>query len=218
MLCPVIIKKCIMGFFMDRKIVLASRNRRKVEELQSILHNTGFTIVPVSEFDGVPDVEETGKTFAENAILKAETVMNITGLMCIADDSGLEVDILNGAPGIYSARFSGECADDEKNNRLLLEKLSGVDDDKRKANFTCVIALASPGSGTKTFEGKCFGRILNEPQGENGFGYDPLFYSVDTESTFAQAPAEIKNKVSHRARALIGLKGYLEGMAEESDV
>ncbi|MHC4870909.1 MAG: XTP/dITP diphosphatase [Planctomycetota bacterium] len=195
---------------MTEKIILASKNQKKVLELSEILSDCEIEIVSVSEFEEVGEIEETGKTFVENACLKADTTSRITGLPALADDSGLEVEHLSGVPGIYSARFSGPDATDEENNALLLERLSSASDEERKANFTCVIALAVPGKDTVTFEGKCFGEILKEARGDGGFGYDPLFYSVEAGCTFAEAGSEIKNKISHRARALTKLKKYLE--------
>ncbi len=191
------------------KIVLASKNKNKVKELNEILDGFDIEIVSVLEFPEVGEIEETGKTFDDNARIKADITAQITKLPSLADDSGLEVDFLAGAPGVHSARFSGAGATDEKNNNLLLRKLSEVPTADRGANFTCVIALAIPGEKTVTFEGKCFGRILREKSGDAGFGYDPLFFSNDLQSSFAVASSSEKNKVSHRARALAKLKDYL---------
>jgi XTP/dITP diphosphohydrolase len=188
---------------MNKKIVLASRNKKKVKELSEILSKYGVEVVPVSGFPDVEDVEETGSTFAENAELKAVAVMKATGLPALADDSGLEVDALDGAPGIYSARFAGENADDAKNNSLLLEKLNGLEGQKRSARFRCVIAFAVPEKDIVFLEGNCEGQILNEYRGSEGFGYDPLFYCPELGKTFAQSSAEEKNRVSHRGRALV---------------
>lgn len=187
---------------MSQRVVLASRNAKKLNELRSMLAPCGLALVPVSDFPNVPEVEETGNTFEENARLKAESVSQATGLPAIADDSGLVVDALDGAPGVYSARFAGPEATDEINNRLLLEKLADVSDEKRTAAFHCVIAFSEPGETTRTFTGQTYGLILHNSRGANGFGYDPLFLSDDLGVSFAEADAAEKNRVSHRGRAL----------------
>lgn len=192
-----------------KKVVLASRNEKKVKELASILAPWKVEVVPVSAFPEANEVEETGTTFEANAILKAESVCADTGLPALADDSGLAVDALDGAPGVYSARFSGPDATDASNNALLLEKLSGRED--RSARFCCVIAFARPGEETLTFYGESEGDILTEARGDCGFGYDPLFLSRDLKKTFAEADGEEKHSVSHRGRAL---KSFFEKAKE----
>ncbi len=187
---------------MIQGIVLASRNKKKCEELQALLAPLDIEVLPVDEFGGVPTPEETGNTFEENASIKAKTVALTTRWPALADDSGLVVDALNGEPGVRSARFAGETATDADNNALLLKKLDGVVDEKRTAAFVCSLALAMPDGTVTRYEGRTEGRILSAPEGENGFGYDPLFYSNDLNKTFAQASIEEKSAISHRGRAM----------------
>lgn len=188
------------------ELVLSSRNEHKLKEFRSILGKLGFHIVPVSQFDGVPVVEEDGDTFEANAVKKAVEVSKALGLPAIADDSGLEVDYLGGAPGVWSARYAGENATDEENNRKLLAALEGVPEGQRSARFRCVIAFAVPDEygnvDVETAEGVCEGVIAFGPRGSGGFGYDPLFIVPEYGKTFAELPAETKNRVSHRAKAL----------------
>jgi len=188
------------------KLILASKNKHKAEEMQAILGDRITLITQDAAGVGDLDVVEDGKTFEENAIKKAMTVMEATGLPCIADDSGLCVDALDGAPGIYTARFAGENATDDDNIRKLLEELNGVEMEKRTARFVCVIAVCFPGKEPVTFRGECEGFILTEKHGENGFGYDPVFYVEEFGKAMAELPAEVKNSISHRSRALAKLK------------
>lgn len=185
-----------------KKIVLASNNAGKAKELMEMLAPLGIEVIPQSQF-GVSDVEETGLTFVENAIIKARHASAISGLPALADDSGLEVDALNGAPGIYSARYSGEDATDPKNNEKLLENLKDVPDNKRTARFQCVMALIKhPEDPTPIIcQGTWEGLILREEVGENGFGYDPLFLVPSRGLASAQLTPELKNLISHRAIA-----------------
>lgn len=188
------------------KLVLATHNPNKIREMTEILAKSASEI---GEFEiltldalGVPDdVEETGSTFEENALIKARVGASL-GYLSVADDSGLEVDALGGEPGVYSARYSGEHGDDEANNRLVLERLSGVPSEKRSARFVAAIACVFPDGRSFTVRGTVEGRILEAPEGNNGFGYDPIFYSNEAASSFGIYPPEEKNKISHRARAL----------------
>ena len=191
------------------KFVLASRNKHKAEEIKNIL-GEGFEIITQDEAGFPEEVVEDGKTFEENAIKKAETVMKAVGLPTIADDSGLCVSYLGGAPGIYTARFAGEGATDEENIKKLLGELSGVSEEERSANFVCTIAFAAPDKETKTFTGKCSGQILFEKHGEGGFGYDPVFYTPVFKKSLAEISAEEKNSISHRFCALKAFKEYIE--------
>lgn len=186
-------------------LVLASGNQHKIRELSQIL-GSRFRIISMKEAGFSTEVEETGETFAQNAQLKAEAVWDATGFLTLADDSGLEVQALNGAPGVHSARYAGVHGDDAANNALLLEKMAGVKD--RKAQFVSVLALASPFEATRLFEGVCPGLIIDSPRGSGGFGYDPLFL-YESGRTFAEMGEEEKNQVSHRARALMKLKEAL---------
>ncbi|MBN1257403.1 MAG: XTP/dITP diphosphatase [Planctomycetes bacterium] len=188
------------------ELMLASRNRKKRGELEAILSGSGIRVRSLEEFPEVAEVEEIGRTFAENAVLKAEAVAQATGLPTLADDSGLCVEALGGEPGVRSARYAGEPANSAANNVLLLKKLAEVPTGEREAHFACVLALAIPGKATIIFAGRCDGDILFELRGENGFGYDPLFYSKELGKSFAEAEPEEKNRVSHRARALLAFR------------
>lgn len=187
------------------KIVLATRNENKVREVKQFLEPNGIEVVSLNEFPDFPEIEETGETFQDNAAKKATEACMFTGMTALADDSGLEVDSLNGLPGIYSARFAGENKSDEDNNNKLLELLEGLPEYQRKARFRCVMAVATTECFVYTTEGVCEGVIAEEPRGEGGFGYDPIFYLPEYEKTFAELDLETKNKISHRARALTGV-------------
>lgn len=185
------------------RIVLASGNKKKIAELQSILGQFGMEVIPQTEF-GVPEAEETGLTFVENALLKARNAAQHTGLPAIADDSGIEVDALNGAPGIYSARFSGQKATDAENNALLVEKLRDVPENKRSARYQAVIVfLRHAADPTPVIaQGSWEGRIVLAPQGSGGFGYDPHFFVPSENCTAAELSAERKHALSHRGAAV----------------
>lgn len=185
-------------------IVAATGNGHKLKEIREILKD--FDIVSAKDAGFIGDVEETGVTFLENAFLKARAVVEKTGRAAIADDSGLEVDALNGAPGIYSARYSG--GGSAENRKLLLKNMQGVTN--RSAHFTCAVVLVFPDGGEYSYEGRTYGKINEEERGENGFGYDSLFLSDDLHKTFAEATDEEKNTVSHRGRALRGLMNLLK--------
>jgi XTP/dITP diphosphohydrolase len=196
------------------RVVLATRNQHKVAEIQRILERAGAPVdlVPVSEFQGVDDVPETGLTFAENALLKAHAVAAATGLPAVADDSGISVDALNGMPGVFSARWSGRHGDDEANLRLLLAQLADVPDTRRGASFVCVAALARPDGREVVEEGRVIGRIIHEPRGMGGFGYDPIFVPDGESRTTAQLPPAEKDAISHRGRAFTALAGHLRAL------
>ncbi len=187
------------------KIVLATRNRGKIREIRSILSSRLPMPVEISsllDYPHIPHIKEDGKTLEENAIKKATTVASHTGLIALADDSGLEVDALNGLPGIHSARFAGEEGNDKENIRKLLNLLEGLPMEKRKARFRCVIAIAHPSGEVHTVDGICEGIIAAEERGKRGFGYDPVFIIPSYGKTFAELGEEVKNKISHRAIAL----------------
>ena len=181
-------------------LVLASRNKGKTAEIQNLLKNFPITIKNLDDFGPIPPAKETGTTFDENAYIKASFTAKILGLPAMADDSGLCVEALNGAPGVYSARYAGEDATDEKRCLKLLDELK--DTSNRKAAFECVISIAVPSGPALTYEGRCEGLITEKPLGTNGFGYDPVFYYPPLEKTFAQLSPEEKNGVSHRGIAL----------------
>ena len=192
-----------------REIVIATRNEHKLAEIRAIFADEGLLIRSLGEFEGAPDVEEDGATFEANAAKKAEAAARATGCACVADDSGLEVDALGGAPGVVSARYAGAGGDAGANNAKLLRELEGVPDERRGARFVCVVAAARTGRGTRLFRCECGGRIAREPCGEAGFGYDPLFFSGDLGMTFAEAAPGEKNRASHRGRAFGRLREAL---------
>ena len=185
------------------KVVLASKNQHKLVEIRQITDKFGFELILQSELGVDIDVEETGTTFEENSFLKAEAVMKATGLPAIADDSGIAVDALNGEPGIYSARYGfDDTLDDHGRMMLLLKNTEQVPDGQRQAKFVCVITFVSPDGTTIQARGEIHGELTREPKGENGFGYDPIFYYPPLGMTTAELPSEIKNQVSHRGNAL----------------
>lgn len=198
------------------KIVLASGNAGKLREFSQIFSEWQVEVLPQSAFD-VPEAEETGLSFIENAILKARNAARHSGLPALADDSGLAVDALGGAPGIYSARFAGAGADDAKNNGRLLEALQGVDDSHRGAAFYCALAFVRSAEDPVPVvcTGSWRGRILQAPRGEQGFGYDPLFWVEDHQCSSAELPRETKNRISHRARAVEHFAAAWQALAEE---
>jgi XTP/dITP diphosphohydrolase len=196
------------------KVVLASSNRGKLREINQLLAGLGLEVLPQSEFN-VPDADETGLSFVENAILKARHAASLSGLPAIADDSGLEVDALQGAPGIYSARFSGLDATDADNVQKLLAELQDVPEAERTARFQCLMVfMAHEADPTPLIcQGTWEGRILLEPRGESGFGYDPVFYVPSEECSAAQLAPEVKNRLSHRGQALAKLLAALQATA-----
>lgn len=185
------------------KVVLASKNKHKLEEISRITEKFDMELVMESELGVDIDVEETGTTFEENSLLKAKAVMEATGLPALADDSGIAVDALGGQPGVYSARYGfDDSLDDWGRLRLLLKNTENVPEGQRQAQFVCVITLVTPEGQTIQARGEIHGELLREPRGENGFGYDPIFYYPPMAMTTAEMPPEEKNRVSHRANAL----------------
>ncbi|PLR68455.1 XTP/dITP diphosphatase [Bacillus sp. UMB0893] len=193
-----------------KEVIIATKNAGKLVEFQSILSAYDLKAISLLDLEESPDVEETGSTFEENAVLKAEAISKMYGKMAIADDSGLSVDFLGGEPGIYSARYAGVDKNDAANIEKVLNKLNGITKEERNARFRCALALAEPGRETITVEGSVEGYITNEPIGENGFGYDPIFLVKDKAKTMAQLTKEEKNKISHRAVALQKLAKLLQ--------
>ena len=195
-----------------KQVVLASSNPGKVREINELLADLALNVVPQSEY-GVTDAEETGLTFVENAILKARNAALHTGLPAIADDSGIEVDALNGAPGIYSARYAGTGAGDRANLEKLLTELAGVPEEKRTARFQCLMVYLRHAHDPVPLicQGTWEGRIQLAPRGDNGFGYDPVFYVPTHDCSSAELPPEIKNTLSHRGQALRNLLAALKG-------
>jgi XTP/dITP diphosphohydrolase len=182
------------------KLVIATRNAHKLEEINAIFDFHDLEVLSAFDFPEIPDVVEDGETLEANAAKKAQEISEATGCWTMADDSGLEVAVLDGAPGVYSARYAGEECSYEANNEKLLHELSNADD--RTAQFRTVIALCSPDGTIRTVAGVCVGKIITQLKGTNGFGYDPLFVPVGYAETFAELSSEIKNSISHRARAL----------------
>ncbi|MBI3265814.1 MAG: XTP/dITP diphosphatase [Chlamydiae bacterium] len=190
-------------------IVLATKNLHKLREIQEIFQGLPFHFLSLAEFKDAPSVTEDGTSFEENAIKKAQSAASFTREISLADDSGLEVDALQEAPGIYSARFAGENATDEENNLKVLALLKNLPPEKRKARYRCVMALATPEKRVHITEGICEGLITKTPQGKNGFGYDPIFFYPPFGKTFGQTDPILKNKVSHRFQALENIKPFL---------
>lgn len=197
------------------KLVIATRNAHKLEEINAIFNFQGLEVFSAFEFPDIPDVIEDRDSLEGNAAKKAVEVAKATGSWAMADDSGLEVFALNGAPGVYSARYAGEECSYEANNEKLLRELAGKAD--RSAQFRTVIALSDPEGKVQTLEGKCLGKIIEELRGTNGFGYDPLFIPDGYTETFAELDAAIKNKISHRARALQNAQTEWEGFLKNGN-
>jgi XTP/dITP diphosphohydrolase len=193
---------------MNNVIVLATNNQNKVKEFQQMVKDFPVTVKCLKDFGPLPEVIEDGETFDDNAYKKALHYSKVLGLPALADDSGLVVNALDGAPGVYSARYSGEKATDWDNCEKLLKEMEGKED--RSAFFQCVLSLATPGGPALTWEGRCNGTITTERQGESGFGYDPIFFYEELGKTFAQIPMEEKSKVSHRGKAMQDLAGEFD--------
>lgn len=197
-----------------KALVVATRNHGKLREIQAALHGIADAVRCADDFAGFPETVEDGDTFADNALKKAREAMRFTGLPALADDSGLVVDILDGRPGVFSARYAGEGAGDAANNARLLDELRGVADEARQAAFVCVMAFVRPDGTEQLFCGRVGGRILGAAQGDGGFGYDPLFLVDGFQRTMAELTIEEKNRISHRGQALRQFRAYLEGMEQ----
>jgi XTP/dITP diphosphohydrolase len=200
------------------RLLVATNNPGKQREYQQLLAPLGLLLLTPQDLAQAPTVLESGRTYAENARLKALAYQRASGLLTLADDSGLEVDALDGEPGLYSARYAGPIADDTERYRLLLTRLEGVPWEQRTARFCCVVVLAAPGGATHSAEGICEGFIALQPRGHNGFGYDPVFYFPEHDCTMAQLPPELKNCISHRARAVQKMLPILHRILSQSDV
>jgi XTP/dITP diphosphohydrolase len=192
------------------KIVFASGNEGKVKEIREMLEGMGIELVSLKDYANVPEIIEDGNTFLENALKKAKIISGFTGETVLADDSGLMVDALGGEPGIYSARYAGEKATDDDNINLLLARLKNIPPEKRTAFFCCALVLYRTDGSYDSFESRWQGTIIDDRRGDNGFGYDPVFFAPDMKKTAAELPPEIKNKVSHRGQAFAQLKKALE--------
>lgn len=197
-----------------KEILIATKNKGKVRDFEELFLPKGIQVVSLLDYPEILDVEETGNTFRENAIIKAETIAKHLNLIVIADDSGLSIDALDGRPGVYSARYAGEAKDDNENINKVLTELSGIPMDKRSAQFHCALALTFPGIEFKTIvvEGTCKGKITETPIGEHGFGYDPIFFVKEKQKTMAQLTKAEKNEISHRRNALELLAKEINGL------
>ncbi|MGZ3525801.1 MAG: XTP/dITP diphosphatase, partial [Thermodesulfobacteriota bacterium] len=199
-------------------MIVATRNRGKTREIREALKGLGVRIRSLSDFSNVPEIEENGKTFVDNALKKARYYTKYFGKVTLADDSGLEVDILKGLPGIYSARYAGEKASSQENNEKLLREMEGVPISKRGARFKCVIAVVSPDGREILAEGVCRGRIGFWEKGRRGFGYDPLFILLNHGKTVAQLSLKEKNKISHRGKALRKIRKMIQSFLDSEAV
>ncbi|MYL29100.1 XTP/dITP diphosphatase [Halobacillus halophilus] len=193
-----------------KELLIATKNEGKIKEFREMFSKYGISVVSLLDHDPSIDIEETGTTFEENAVIKAEAMMNALNIPVVADDSGLEVDALNGEPGVYSARYAGIEKDDEKNTAKLLNELNGVSEEERTARFVCAVAVARPGEATFTKRGTCEGRIAGERQGEHGFGYDPVFIPEGSSRTMAEHTSDEKNAISHRHHAIVQIEDWLK--------
>lgn len=200
------------------RLLIATRNPGKLREYEQLLAGLPLSLTYLDGEGITQEVEESGETFADNATNKAKEYACLSGLLTLADDSGLEVDALGGEPGVHSARYAGPEANDEDRYRLLLERMEGVPWEERGARFRCVTAVAEPGGEVYTAEGTVEGIIALAPQGEYGFGYDPVFYVPEHDRTMAQLPPEVKNRISHRAVAAREIRGILERLVRRHDV
>jgi XTP/dITP diphosphohydrolase len=199
-----------------RDLLLATRNRDKVREIERILDGLPLRVRTMDEFPDLPDVEEDGETFEENAAKKALSAARGSGLLALADDTGLVVPALGGEPGVRSSRYAGENVTYEDNRRKLLERMADLPDEKREASFVCTAVVADARGIVLRAEGTCEGRILRAPRGDGGFGYDPVFFHPPTGKTFAELAIEEKNRVSHRAFAMRAIRGMLEARIAEA--
>ncbi|KAA0549205.1 XTP/dITP diphosphatase [Bacillus sp. BGMRC 2118] len=195
-----------------KRIIIATKNKGKVKDFEVLFKTKGYEVISLLDIQNSPDIEETGATFKENAILKAEGIASIVNEIVIADDSGLAIDALDGKPGVFSARYAGEQKNDEENIQKVLHELQG--EKNRSAAFHCALAMAIPSKPTVVVEGTCHGVIAQQPVGENGFGYDPIFFVPEKNKTMAQLTKEEKNLISHRADALRKLEAELNKYLE----
>lgn len=193
-----------------KKVIFATGNEGKMKEIREILGDLDIQLLSLKDAGITADIEENGNSFEENAVIKATAIRDLTGEIVLADDSGLEIDYLNKEPGVYSARYMGEDTDYHIKNHSLIQRLEGVPDEQRTARFVCAIAMASPDGTVKTVQGTMEGRIGYEEKGENGFGYDPIFFLPEYGCTSAELSMEEKNKISHRGKALRAIKDELK--------
>ncbi|WP_277678287.1 XTP/dITP diphosphatase [Gracilibacillus dipsosauri] len=193
-----------------KELIIATKNKGKIRDFEQLFSPFSIQVKSLLDIEGIEDIEETGSTFEENAAIKAEAISNKFGVTVIADDSGLVVDALNGAPGVYSARYAGEDKDDQANIEKVLSELQGTSEENRTARFVCVLAVSQPAKETFFTRGECEGTIGYQVKGEYGFGYDPIFYPLNSRRTMAEMRPEEKNQISHRKKALDQLKKWVE--------
>ncbi|VEF47437.1 nucleoside-triphosphatase [Bacillus freudenreichii] len=196
-----------------KTVIIATKNKGKAKEFERLFSKYGITVKTLVDVPEIPDIEETGETFEENAVIKAEAIAKISDSYVVADDSGLVIDALDGRPGVFSARYAGEEKSDEANIDKVLSELAGVSEEDRTARFYCALAIAGPDIETVTVNGTCEGLILNERRGAGGFGYDPIFYVPSEGKTMAEMSAERKSELSHRAAAMKNLEPYIEKLS-----
>jgi len=199
------------------ELIIATKNKGKAKEFVELFEPLGFRVKTLLDYPDAPDIEETGETFEENALLKAAGISNIFQKIVIADDSGLVIDALDGRPGVYSARYAGTKKDDEANIQKVLFEMKDVPEEKRTAHFHCTLALVVPGKDPVIVEGTCNGLILTEKRGNNGFGYDPIFYLPHLKKTMAEMTSEEKNQISHRGNAIRKLYEHVQEAMERGD-
>lgn len=199
------------------ELIIATKNKGKAKEFEELFEPLGFRVKTLLDYPDAPDIEEKGKTFEENALLKAVGISNIFQKIVIADDSGLVIDALDGRPGVYSARYAGTDKDDEANIQKVLFEMKDVPEEKRTAHFHCTLALVVPGKDPIIVEGTCNGLILTEKRGNNGFGYDPIFYLPHLKKTMAEITSEEKNRISHRGNAIRKLYEHVQEAMERGD-
>jgi XTP/dITP diphosphohydrolase len=197
---------------LPERILIATGNQGKVKEIRDLVQGLPVVFLSLADVSDPPEVVEDGLTFEENALKKARTLAAATGMVTLADDSGLCIDALDGRPGVHSARYAGVDASDAEKCARILQEMENVPDHRRTARFVCVMALVTPQGEQKLFRGVCDGTITRQPRGTSGFGYDPIFYFEEAGSTFAEMDRQSKNRVSHRGRALRGFAAYLEGV------
>ncbi|UOQ93931.1 XTP/dITP diphosphatase [Halobacillus shinanisalinarum] len=196
-----------------KQLVIATKNAGKVTEFREMFSKYQISVKSLLDFDQrIDDIAENGVTFEENATIKAEAIAAKFEIPVVADDSGLEIDALDGAPGIYSARYAGEDKNDQKNLEKALRELDGVPDEQRTARFVCAVAVARPGRNTFTVRGTCEGTIARQPKGEGGFGYDPIFVPLHSDRTMAEHTSEEKNSISHRKHAILEIEKWLQDL------
>ncbi|GIN90249.1 non-canonical purine NTP pyrophosphatase [Siminovitchia terrae] len=196
-----------------KSVIIATKNKGKAKEFEQLFSKYGMEVKTLIDFPNVADIEETGETFEENAIIKAEAIAQLANSIAVADDSGLVIDALDGRPGVFSARYAGAGKNDEDNIDKVLDEMEAINEEERTARFYCALAIAGPSFETVTVSGTCEGKILNERRGSEGFGYDPIFFVPTEGKTMAELTPGRKNELSHRAAAMKNLEPYIEKLS-----